>query len=473
MKVLFCASEMSPFAKTGGLADVAGALPLALENLGVEIKAAVPRYKIFDNYSSSLKRLSPDIESLKIGSNIEIYLIRNDKYFNRDNFYGDNESDYPDNLERFAFFCGRILSLLKEFDIFHPANASARGGCPDIIHCNDWQTGLIPVYLKSLYKGDDFYAGIKTIFTIHNLAYQGVFDKKEYPKLGLGPSLFSTNGLEFYDKINLLKGAIIFSDILNTVSPSYAREIQTRELGCGLEGALDERSNDLYGVLNGLDYEYWNPEDDKFIQSHYSSKNIENKYANKKALLDELRLSDAPGAPLFAMVGRLVMQKGLDILIKAIDGLIREFDLRIIILGRGRNNYERLLSSLEKRYPENIRMRNEFDEPLAHRIYAGCDVFLMPSYYEPCGLGQMIALRYAAIPLVFRTGGLSDTISEENGFVFDSYTAQSFTGAVKRAISTYQDKRKWRGLINNSSAYDFSWSRSAKKYLDLYRKLIP
>ena len=461
MKVFMCSSEMVPFAKTGGLADALGALALALEKYDIEIRIALPKYKIVAGCNSQVASFSSDIDVAKIGRNIQVYLVKNDAYFNRDGLYGDKTEDYPDNLERFSFYCRRSLDLLKEINFK-----------PDIIHCHDWQAGLIPLYLKTIYHKDSFYKGIKTLFTIHNLGFQGVFDKDEFPKLGLGWSLFNIDALEFYHKVNILKGAIIYSDLLNTVSPAYAREIQTKEFGCGLEGVLQARKEGLSGILNGLDYELWNPQKDPYLDKAYSMNTIEDKYVNKRMLQVECGLSLGKALPLFGMVSRLTHQKGLDLIAESLEDLLSCLKMQIIVLGVGDVRYRNLLEGLAKNYPGNVSAQIKFDERLAHKIYAGCDIFLMPSRFEPCGLGQMIALRYGAIPLVFKTGGLADTISEENGFIFNSYTKEDFIAAVNLAVSTYMNKRKWAELIKKAFTCNFSWEKSAGEYIRLYNALL-
>ena len=460
MKVLMCASEMVPFAKTGGLADVVGALPLALEKLGVEVMVVIPRYKIAASCQLPALSFNNDIEVTKIGKNVQVYLIKNDGYFNRDGLYGDKNGDYPDNLKRFSFFCRRTLELLSEINFK-----------PDIIHCHDWQTALIPVCLKTIFPKNKFYKQIKTIFTIHNLAYQGVFSKEEYPKLGLDWSWFKIEGLEFYGKVNLLKGGLIFSDSLSTVSPAYSKEIQTREFGCGLEGLLHQRKKDLSGIINGLDYEVWDPVQDRYIYKKYSPKNLEDKYVNKKLLQEEYGLSVREDVPLLGMVSRLVKQKGLDLVTQGLEDLIDRSRIQMIVLGCGDAKYHNLLKDLAKKYPRNLSLCFDFNDPLAHKIYAAADIFLMPSYYEPCGLGQMIALKYGTIPLVFKTGGLSDTISEDNGFIFKDYSLRSFAYTVKRSVLAYEDKKRWLKLVKRAFTYDFSWERSAREYIRLYKKL--
>lgn len=457
---MFCASEVAPFAKTGGLADVAGALPLALEKQGLEVRIALPKYKTVTGRRPQTTGTKGDIEITKIGKDIKVYLIKNDEYFHRDGLYGDGHGDYPDNLERFSFYCRRALELLKEVS-----------WQPEIIHCHDWQAALIPVYLKHLYHTDNFYKGMKALFTIHNLAYQGVFGQEEYPKLGLKEGLFGIDGLEFYHKINLLKGGLLFSDLLTTVSPTYAKEIQTKEYGCGLEGVLSKRKRELFGILNGLDYEYWDPAKDTHIYTRYSLKEIARKYINKMMLQKDCQLAVSEDIPLLGIVGRLAQQKGWDLIAESLESIIAHTHIQIVTLGEGESKYQRMLQEIARKYPRTVRAHMGFNEPLAHKIYAGADIFLMPSHYEPCGLGQMIALRYGTVPLVFKTGGLADTVSQENGFVFERYTVKDFVNALKKAIALYQDKKEWRALVTKACTYHFSWDESAQRYLELYKRL--
>jgi len=460
MKIAVCASEVVPFAKTGGLADVAGALPLELELLNQEVIIIMPRYKCIQESKFKIQRLNPDISYSVIGKNsgVKVYFIEKDAYFNRDGLYGDKTGDYPDNLERFSYYSKRALDLLKEINFR-----------PDIIHCHDWQSALIPVYLKTLYRDSPFYKNIKTLLTIHNIGYQGLFSKEEFPKLSLDWSLFNIEGLEFYGKINILKGGIEFSDSISTVSPTYSQEMQTKQFAFGLEGVLNKRRESISGILNGLDYSIWNPETDKFILKNYSLKNIEAKSQNKEELQ---RISNLPlkkDVPVFGIVSRLAQQKGFDILTEAI-ARICKMNLELIILGTGDLRYHILLKNIAKKYPKVISLRLKFDDSLAHKIYAGSDIFLMPSKYEPCGLGQMISMAYGTIPLVFKTGGLADTVSSANGFIFDKYKKEDLVKTIEKAIRVFQDKEKWLGLVKNAMQADFSWGESAKKYLALYEK---
>jgi starch synthase len=459
MKIAICASEVVPFAKTGGLADVTGALPLALEKLNQDVIVVMPLYKKTAQSKLDAKILYPGILTTKLSENIKIYLIQNDKYFNREGLYGTKSGDYPDNLERFSFFCRKCLELLKQIKF-----------SPDIIHVHDWQTSFIPVYLKTLLAKDSFFNNCKTLLTIHNLAYQGLFAASEFPKLGLDLSIFNMEGLEFYGKINTLKGGIVFSDCINTVSQTYAAEIQTKDFGCGLEGVLNKRSDCLYGILNGLDYSIWDPSVDGFIFRRYDIKRLNDKYENKEALQTEVKLSAERDVPLLGMVSRLAEQKGLDILVGAIDEICK-LNLQLIILGTGDIKYHKLLEERSKKFPRVVRLYLKFDNKLAHKIYAGSDIFLMPSKYEPCGLGQMISLKYGTVPLVYKTGGLADTINEVNGFVFDNYSASSLIATIRQALSHYRDKEKWQEKIKTGMKSNFSWQESAKKYIQLYKSI--
>lgn len=455
IKVLFCSSEVLPFVKTGGLADVSGSLPLALEKLGVNIIITMPKYKGIDKNTTIL------------GKNIKVYFIENDAYFLRDGLYGNKNIDFPDNLERFAYYSRKSLEIIKEI-----------GFKPDIIHSNDWQSALIPIYLKNIFTKDEFYKEIKTIFTIHNLAYQGIFLKEEFSKLGLDWGLFNINGLEYYDKINLMKGAIIFSDKVNTVSPTYAKEIQSAEYGSGLNGLLTAYADKLSGILNGLDYSLWDPLKDKFIAKRYSFATLRDKYINKIALQKESGLTPNERIPLFGLISRLVDQKGLDILAGCLDEMLKK-NLQFVLLGTGDQKYHQLFEEVKKNYPDKISVRLGYDAALAQKIYAGSDIFLMPSRYEPCGLGQIISLKYGTAPLVRKTGGLADTIIDVstnpatgNGFVFTEYSSVELLKAIERALSFYEDKTLWKSIIHRGMNADFSWKASAKKYLELYKSLV-
>lgn len=457
LKVLMASSEVATFSKTGGLADVARSLPLALHGLGVDIRVATPKYKSV-RIPGNKSRLNNDVP---------VYFIEHEGYFRRDDLYGDKIGDYRDNLERFAFFSRKALESLKDLSFR-----------PHIIHCNDWQTALIPVYLKTIFKYDPFYKGIKTIFTVHNIGYQGIFPKDDFPKTGLPWELFGVEGLEFYGMVNILKGGLVFSDIITTVSSTYAREIQTPEFGYGLDGVLAQRKDELFGIVNGIDYDEWDPSRDEELKCHFSVKKIDGKNKEKMALQEEYGLNVDADAPLIGIVSRLADQKGLDLLSQIIEPLLNT-QAQFILLGTGEEKYHILFEAIGRRYPKKASINLRFDAVLAKKIYAGSDMFLMPSRYEPCGLGQIISLRYGTIPIVRKTGGLADTIIEYdaaanqgNGFVFERYDAQELLSAIRRALDLYKKKDAWRRLVVNAMKCNFSWEVSAKKYLKLYRKIL-
>lgn len=458
MKIAICASEVVPFAKTGGLADVCGALPAALEKLGQELVVIMPLYKAVRNQKGiALKSLKDGVAVSSLGKNVKVYFIENDPYFNRDALYGDKSGDYPDNLDRFSFFSRRCLQLLKELDFK-----------PDILHCHDWQTSLIPVYLKTLYAADGFYAKTRSLLTIHNIGYQGLFPKEQYAKLGLDSRYFNPEQLEFYDKLNVLKGGIVFADVINTVSRTYAKEIQTKEFGFGLEGVLKQRSADLFGIVNGLDYSIWDPETDPFIVKHFSAGKFKDKAKNKQELQKACCLP-VKDVPVFGIVSRLAEQKGFDILAEGIDEICR-MGLQLVILGTGDRKYHEILEEMVRTYPGVVSLNMKFDDPLAHKIYAGSDAFLMPSKYEPCGLGQLISFRYGTVPLVFKTGGLADTVSDQTGFVFDTYSGPELVKTVKKAVARFKAQKSWETMAVRGMKLDFSWTESAKQYVCLYEK---
>jgi len=460
MKIVICASEVVPFAKTGGLADVCGALPPALEKLGHEVVIITPRYK-----ASTIHAPAPVV---RIGDNVRVCFIEHHHYFGREGLYGEAGGEYHDNLERFAHFCHRSFQVLKEINF-----------SPDIFHCHDWHTALIPVLLKINYQHDPFFKNTRSMLTIHNLAYQGVFPKYQYDKLGIAARIFHSQGLEFYDQVNILKGGIVFADAITTVSPQYAKEIQTKELGCSLDGVLRNRSQDIYGILNGLDYEAWNPKDDPFLEFPFEPFEVnEQKQNNKLAIQAALGLPLKEKVPVFGFVGRLCLQKGLELIKEAIDGIVAQ-DGQLIFTGVGDKKYHRMIEEAAQRHPRHVGKFLKFDERMAHKIYAASDFFLMPSLYEPCGLGQMIALRYGAIPIVYKTGGLADTIhlydpihKTGNGFVFTEYTRDAFIKAVEEALKVYQHKAQMQDLLEQALRYRFSWEKSAREYVRIYQKCI-
>lgn len=472
---------MVPFAKTGGLADVSGALPRAIKAEGYEVRVIMPKYGIINNQKFGLKTLARSLaipvgEKIavvsilegKLAERVPIYFIDYKPYFEREGLYGTPEGDYGDNAERFILFSRAVLEVIKGI-----------GFQPDVIHCNDWQTGLIPVYLKTLYKNDAFFQRTATILTIHNIAYQGIFPREVLNLAGLGEEEFTPEKLEFYDRVNFLKGGLVYADVLNTVSVTYSKEIQSSsEFGCGLEGVLAHRSEDLYGILNGIDYEEWNPARDAFIAVNYTLEEIDKKMECKRALLEENNLPVNLNQPFVGMISRLAHQKGLDIVAEAIDEIVN-LDLYFILLGTGEEEYHKLFSQIGRKYPRKAAIHITFDDRLAHKIYAGCDLFLMPSRYEPCGLGQLISLAYGTAPVVNPTGGLADTIEEfeletgkGNGFLLTEYSASALVKAVERAISVYRKKEAWQRLVKNMMEADFSWAISTKEYLKLYQRAI-
>lgn len=477
MKVVFAVSEASPFAKTGGLADVAGALPGALKDAGCQVVLFMPLYRDVRESGCELEETGIEV-SVPMGrrtitaevvrgtsEDVPVYFIKRDEFYDRSYLYGTPEGDYFDNLERFVFFNRAVLEALKK-----------RGFKPDVIHCNDWQTALVPAYLRDLYVDDPFFSRTATVFTIHNLAYQGVFPPGLYDLTGLAPALFNPDGLEFWGKINVLKSGIAYSNVVTTVSEAYAQEIQTEEYGCGLEGLLKRRKGDLYGILNGVDYEEWNTEVDKLIPSHYSKDNFRGKAACKRRLIREFGLPIEYKTPVIGVITRLASQKGLDILSEAIPELM-ELDLAIAVLGTGDRKYQELLKKLAGKYPEKLSVKIAFNNRLAHLVEAGSDMLLMPSRYEPCGLNQIYSLRYGTIPVVRATGGLDDTVDDYqggrgNGFKFEEYSADALVAKVTEAIMVYRDRRKWRSLKQNAMKEDYSWTRAAGEYMDVYKKAV-
>lgn len=456
IKVLFCSSEVEPYAKTGGLADVAGSLPVALKEIGVDTRIIMPKYKCVN--------IEGDRDLLQ--GKVWVYFVDNKEYFHRDYLYSTPEGDYPDNLDRFVYYCKSVLEIAKK-----------EGFSPDIIHCNDWQTALIPVYIKSIYSQDEFFKNTRTIFTIHNIAYQGLFPAEEWEKTYLPRELFSIQGLEYYGKINLMKGAILFSDYITTVSPTYSKEIQTSEYGFGLEGILKERSDRLMGIINGIDYSVWNPVKDREIPQNYDIKTIDKKVINKQHLQTECGMEIGRDIPLIGAIGRLTDQKGWDLIAEVIEEIC-QLDLQLIILGTGEKKYHQLMEKIANKYPRNTSINLKFDPILAKKIYAGCDLFLMPSKFEPCGLGQLISYRYGTLPIARQTGGLADTIIDlpqdpknGTGFLFEEYTGKALVEAITKAVDFYRNRKAWRSVMKRVMKLDYSWKNSAKQYLQLYKKI--
>jgi starch synthase len=478
MKVLIATPEAVPYAKTGGLADVTGALLKELRQRGVDASLVLPLYgstrKNFPLRSTGRsfslvmggRSFEASIWTSEKSSRPQAYFIECEPLFGRSELYGSAEGDYPDNALRFAFFSIAVLEMCCAMDIR-----------PDVIHCNEWQTAMIPVYLRKFYADRCSLDATAVLFTIHNLGYQGIFPSSDLRFMGLGEEYFTPERLEFYGKINFMKGGLVSADLINTVSSTYAREILDRENGFGLDGVLRQRREDLYGVINGVDYGKWNPATDPLIPARYDADVISGKRKCKKALLAEAGLSDGR-RPLLGIVSRLSSQKGLDLFADAVDKLIA-LDVNVALVGKGDDHYQRLLEDISMRHSGRVFVKIGFEERIAHLIYAGSDFFLMPSRYEPCGLGQLIAMRYGAIPVARKTGGLADTVEEYNasagngtGFLFSGYSSAALLDAVKRALEVFRDRKRMRRIIASAMQADFSAGRSAEKYLGLYRKAV-
>ena len=480
MKVLFVSSEIAPFAKTGWLADVCEALPKALVSSGVAPTLVLPLYRHVREGDWPLELVGTDLP-VQVGTDeitaniykssltddIPVFFVERDEFFDRSYLYGTPRGDYFDNAQRFNFFCKAIIALTEVLDVRW-----------DIIHCHDWQTALLPVYLKTVLAAHSLFANTKTVFTIHNLGYQGLFAADTFSGLGLPYRLFAVEGLEFYGKVNFLKGGIVFSDWVTTVSPTYAKEIQTPEFGHGLEGVLKAAEKKLVGILNGVDYSAWGPETDSYLVAQYGVENLKGKRRCKEDLLEQYQLApDLAEKPLLGMISRLAGQKGIDLLCEVVERLMAT-GAGLVLLGSGEEKYERILTELASKYPRQMGVRIDFDESLAHKIEAGCDMFLMPSRYEPCGLNQMYSLRYGTLPIVRRTGGLADTVTEVNpkkgkgtGFTFSEYDPDALWGAIGKALHCFGDGQLWTRLVKQAMEADFSWSKSAREYLRLYRQV--
>jgi starch synthase len=479
MNVAFLASEVMPYAKTGGLADVAGALPKVLSRLGAEVRVFMPCYREVRKKGLPLRPVvahaSLDWAGKKMDYSVLehradgflVNFIAHDEFYDRDCLYGTPAGDYPDNGERFAFFARASLESMKTL-----------GFPPDIVHGHDWQAATAFAYLKFVYADDPWFKGVRSLFTIHNLAYQGQFERKVLRAVGLPDALFNMNDLEFYGKVNYLKAGILYATAVSTVSPRYSREIQTPEFGFGMDGLLRSRAGVLSGILNGVDYADWDPATDRLIPANYAPRDLKGKALSKAGLLGLFKLEGAEDTPVAGMVTRLAGQKGVDIVCDALDEVFR-LGLTIVILGTGDQKIQDFLKEAEKKYPGRLGLMVAFDEKVAHTIYAGSDLFLIPSRYEPCGLTQMYALKYGTIPVVRATGGLDNTIQEfdpdtrsGNGFKFREAEAASLLSALGRALAVHSRPMVWRGLIRNAMAADYSWTRSAEEYLALYKKLV-
>ncbi len=480
LSVWFLASEVAPFAKTGGLADVAGSLPDALKKLGVDVRVGLPFYRMAKEKNFPVREaaaalevplgdetLKGDVLETSTAGGVPVYLFDREDLFDRPNLYGTPEGDYYDNLERFTFFSHAALLFAKEAGLQF-----------NVVHCHDWQTGLIPVYLKTLYRKESFFSHLSSVFTIHNLGYQGLFPADKLPTCGFPVSEFHPEGLEYWGQMSLLKAGIVYADAITTVSPRYSQEIQTPEFGMGMDGILRKRSEDLYGILNGADYTSWNPATDRHITDHYSLRNMAGKRKCKAGLIKELGLHRRfVDRPVLGMVSRLAAQKGSDLLGQIVEDVVR-LDAGLVILGAGEDNYQALFLELARKYPESVAVTIGFDEGLAHRIMAGSDMLLVPSRYEPCGLTQIYALKYGTIPIVRATGGLDDTIQqfdqnsgEGTGFRFVQYETGPFLDQIKEALKVFEDRPGWMRLVESGMRADFSWEKSARDYVSLYEKV--
>jgi starch synthase len=492
--VIFVASEMRPLVQTGGLGDVARALPVALEAEGCKVSVFIPFYSGVNAAGVEIKATGVTV-TVPIGarevtaviykaelSGPDVYLVKIDEYFDRTHLYGTPEhGGYFDNLERYAAFTRAVIEAVLALDLR-----------PDIFHCNDWQTGLLGVYLKDAYslsaaKALDItekkraevvaIGSVPVLFTIHNLAYQGTYEDRLFETLNLSGHHFTHEGIESYGQINMLKAGAAFADIITTVSETYSREIQTPEYGHRLDGFLRHRRADLFGVVNGADYADWNPAIDKSIPQKYSPADMSGKLVCKRALIAEFGLKVRPTTAVVGMVSRLAAQKGFDIIAEAMDRIMK-LGVGMVILGEGEAKFRRLIEAHAKKHPGRLSVKVSFDNRLAHLVEAGSDIFLMPSHYEPCGLNQIYSLKYGTIPVVRATGGLEDTVKGHapgvvgTGFKFKEYTAKAMVAKLKEAVALYKTKPEWAAMVERAMAEDFSWSRSAKKYMELYSVAI-
>lgn len=488
-KILFVSSEVMPFVKTGGLADVSSALPQYLSDMGNEVRIVIPKYGAVDQRKFKIHEVVrlKDIP-IKIGEKdvvfslkscflpgpkvrVQIYFLENHEYFgSRNGLYIDpkTEKDYPDNDERYILLARSIPELITRL-----------GWIPDIIHCNDWQCGLIPAYIKTVYKNSENFDRFKTLFTIHNIDYQGEFPKSTFKKTGLPEELNSERGIELNGKINFMKSGLMFADAINTVSETYANEIRTKDdLGSGLKNVLSKRKSDLFGIVNGIDMNVWNPEKDKHIVKKYSSKDLESKVENKMELANKFGLNFDPQIPIIGVISRLYNSKGIDLIADAFKEMM-SMKLQFILLGTGDKKFHAFFEKMSEKYKNKFACYLGFNDELAHLIEGGADIFLMPSQVEPCGLNQMYSLAYGTVPIVRETGGLADTVirfdektDEGNGFVFKKYEADAMLKELKRALKLFEDKKKWMRIMRNGMKMDFSWNASAKKYVDLYKTIL-
>jgi starch synthase len=463
-------SEAAPFAKTGGLADVLGALPRALVEEGEEVAVVLPLYRrsVASNPRTVYERLQFGMGSHgysatileQVENGVTYFFVQIPELYDREEFYDEGGREYPDNHLRFAALCHAALGVARH--LFNPG----------IIHCHDWQSALLPPLLRDTYRNHPAYLGIKTVFTIHNLGYQGLFPPTALADLGLPNRLFRPDALEFFGQISFLKGGLVFSDFLTTVSPRYAQEIQTPAFGFGLDGLLRARSNALIGILNGADYSSWDPATDPNIPKNFDRVHPKGKQECKRALLAEVGLADdRVASPVIGIVSRFAAQKGFDLLMQIPDQLAAE-DISLVVLGSGQKRYEDFFSWFASAYPDRVALTIGYDDGLAHRIEAGSDMFLMPSRYEPCGLNQIYSMRYGTLPVVRATGGLDDTVDADTGFKFQGDNPQELLDCIRRALQVYGTPR-WTQMMDAAMQRDFSWNVAAREYIRLYRRLQP
>lgn len=481
LNVAFVSSEISPFASTGGLGDVCGSLPAALAGLGVPVTQFMPMHRRvmeggfpIENTGIRLSipvgfhRYQADIWRTRAHQQPAVYFIRRDEFFDRTELYNLPDREYDDNFERFIFFQKAVTALINHL------------GCPfDIVHANDWQTGLLPLYLHYGLSGEGRSAREKVVFTIHNLSFQGIYGGDYYSYTNLPFSCFSVPMLEYYGNVNCLKGGIKSADVVTTVSQTYAREIQSEATGCGLHGVLQEVSGRLFGIANGIDTNIWNPASDGFIAAPYDHAHLDGKKACKADLIRRCKLKLEPDAPLIGMITRLTPQKGIELVDAALPAILGETNAGLIILGSGTDEMVSMINAWANRWPGRVVARTGFDVKLSHRIEAGADIYLMPSSFEPCGLNQLYSLRYGTVPVVRRVGGLADTVLDVSddpehgfGFSFKDFTASALANTVKKAIGMFAQRDVWSAIQQRGMTRDFSWQNSAKQYLDLYRKFV-
>jgi starch synthase len=477
MHIAFAASECVPFSKTGGLADVVGALPRALAALGHQVSVYLPRYrqtKLIDPETVVRSITIPFDDTYRFCSvvtagasgGVRFYFVDYPPYFDRDALYGNPAGDYPDNAERFALFSRAVLEASKIL------------GVPQIFHCHDWQSALVPVMLRTLYAEDPAFRDVATVFTIHNMGYQGLFPQDTLPLLMLPWELLTISMMEFFGQVSFLKGALVLSDFVTTVSKKYSQEIQTTEYGFGLDGVLRSRAATVSGILNGVDYDEWSPQSDKFTGAKYSPQDLSGKLRCKKDLLNLFGVHNPDAkVPVIGIVSRFAAQKGFDLIAQIMDRLARE-EMILIVLGSGDKTYEEMFQRLNKQYPNKIAIKVVFDNAIAHKVEAGADMFLMPSRYEPCGLNQIYSLKYGTVPIVRATGGLDDTIEpwdartgKGTGFKFSEYTGEALLATIRQALLAYQDPSSWQTLMRNGMSRDFSWGASAREYGRVYERV--